>query len=391
MMNRNQKALLELLKASLFGIEPELPEGIDWDAVLREAQAQTVVALAAKAVPRKAAAAWQESAMQSQANFIRVLHGQAQLVQLFEQAGIPLVIIKGMAAAKNYPEPYRRMMGDIDFLVPQDQFRQSVELMAANMYITKDDCQKIIEQGPTPRHIEFFKNGIEFELHHHFSYFDIDIENSLIDGLNHAIEARVGDYSFPALPPLEHGMLLLAHIRHHLNNSELGLRQVIDWMMFVYKELDEETWRKRFGKMAEEAGLKELAVFLTRLCRDFIGLPGEYSWCNEADQQTAAPLLELVFDRGNFGRKVDNHYNLQNIVAKVRSRGFILFLSQTARSIWTGQSVQQRNIITRPFVFLKEFGILFSSRMKASRGKIVSDLKDGDQLARLYKELGFKE
>ena len=143
--------------------------------------------------------------------------------------------------------------------------------------------------------------------------------------------------------------------------------------------------------MAEEAGLKELAVFLTRLCRDFIGLPGEYSWCNEADQQTAAPLLELVFDRGNFGRKVDNHYNLQNIFAKVRSRGFILFLSQTARSIWTGQSVQQRNIITRPFVFLKEFGILFSSRMKASRGKIVSDLKDGDQLARLYKELGFKE
>ena len=35
MINVNQQALLELLKASLFGVEPQFPEGVDWDAVLK--------------------------------------------------------------------------------------------------------------------------------------------------------------------------------------------------------------------------------------------------------------------------------------------------------------------------------------------------------------------
>lgn len=118
MMDKEQIALLELLKASLFETEPVLPDDLEWASVLREAQVQTVTALAAKAVPRAVASAWQESVLQNQANFVRVLHGQSQLVNLFEQAGIPLVILKGAAAAVYYPEPFRRAMGDVDFLVP---------------------------------------------------------------------------------------------------------------------------------------------------------------------------------------------------------------------------------------------------------------------------------
>ena len=51
MPNNNQLALLELLKESLFEIEPVFLTDIDWEAVLVEAKAQTVVALAVKAVP----------------------------------------------------------------------------------------------------------------------------------------------------------------------------------------------------------------------------------------------------------------------------------------------------------------------------------------------------
>ena len=37
--------------------------------------------------------------------------------QLFENNNIPLVILKGTAAAMYYPKPQLRTMGDIDFLV----------------------------------------------------------------------------------------------------------------------------------------------------------------------------------------------------------------------------------------------------------------------------------
>ena len=69
-MDKEQIALLELLKASLFETEPMLPDDLDWVAVLGEARAQTVVALAAKAVPRVVAPAWQESVLQNQANLV---------------------------------------------------------------------------------------------------------------------------------------------------------------------------------------------------------------------------------------------------------------------------------------------------------------------------------
>ena len=120
---------------------------------------------------------------------------------------------------------------------------------------------------------------------------------------------------------MENGLLLLAHAALHLSSSELGLRQVIDWMMFVHQELDDEKWNSCFSEMAERAGLRKLAVALTRLCRDHLGLPGEYRWCKEADEQMVSDLLDLIFERGNFGRKVPDHYNVENITAKAKARG----------------------------------------------------------------------
>ena len=232
----NEHILTELLKSSLFGTEPILPQDLEWVAVLSEAKDQTVVALAAKAVPQEVASVWQESAMQSQAKFIRLVHEQSQLVNLFERVGIPLVILKGMAAAIYYPEPFRRTMGDVDFLVPQDAIEKAVHLMEENGY------QKISDGN---RHVAFQKAGLEFELHHRFSYPDLNIEDYIIDGLSHPEWGNIGGNRFPMLPRLANGMVLLSHLRTHMK-SGIGIRHIIDWMMYVDRELDDEFWQNEF-------------------------------------------------------------------------------------------------------------------------------------------------
>ena len=388
MFDNNQVALLELLKESLFGIEPVFPEHVDWDAVFEEAKAQTVVALAAKAVPAEYALQWQTYALQSQAQFLRVLHGQTQLVKLCKQARIPLVILKGTAAAMYYPEPFRRAMGDVDFLVPQDNFDEIAQLMEANGYKPFHELENHMTTYIRPRHIEFGKDGIEYELHHHFSGNGIDIEKSLIKGLENMETVVIGGLSFPVLPAMENGLLLLAHAAYHLSSSELGLRQVIDWMLFVHQKLDDEKWDSCFCEMAEQAGLKKLAVAMTRLCRDYLGLPGEYRWCDEADEQVGAELLDQIFERGNFGRKVPNHYNIERITSKAKVRGLFTFLKQTSRGVWNGQRVQKTKTVLRPFVFIKEFSVLFNNRVRASKGHLIKDLKKGNELSKLYIALG---
>ena len=156
--------------------------------------------------------------------------GQSQLVDLFEQAGIPMVILKGTAAAIYYPEPFRRMMGDVDFLVPQDCFEEALCLMEENGYRQFRDGE---------RHAELKKDGIEFELHHRFSYPDLDIEEYLADGLSHPEWGEIGTHRFPMLPRLANGLVLLAHLRSHLKTG-VGLRQ--EFPMRPWPEEGSSSW-----------------------------------------------------------------------------------------------------------------------------------------------------
>lgn len=168
MINVNQQALLELLKASLFGIEPSFPEDVDWDAVLKEAQDQTVVALAAPAVPTREAKKWQISVARNKMRFMQILDEQTKLFQLFRDADIPMAIIKGCAAAMYYPAPLDRSMGDIDFVVPLERIDEANRLMTENGYQYMDTTQ---------RHYDYAKNGTELEMHHHYSDPDWDFED----------------------------------------------------------------------------------------------------------------------------------------------------------------------------------------------------------------------
>ena len=138
MIDKNQTALLELIKSALFGAEPHFPEDTDWNAVLQEATAQTVVALVSKAVPEPAAEEWKEPAAQSTAHYMRALFEQTNLIKLFTDHGISLVILKGAAAAMYYPKPQQRTMGDIDFLVPEKNFETAKTLLSENGYVFQE-------------------------------------------------------------------------------------------------------------------------------------------------------------------------------------------------------------------------------------------------------------
>ena len=129
MIDNAQMELIKLLKCSLFGENVEPHEHVDWDAVLREAKAQTVAALAAGSIENGCSEDWDRAVIRNIYGFMRILHAQSDLIELFKAGDIPLIILKGTAAAMYYPVPERRAMGDIDFLVPQDQFDLALQLL----------------------------------------------------------------------------------------------------------------------------------------------------------------------------------------------------------------------------------------------------------------------
>lgn len=297
-MTQAEQVLLSLIRKSLFDSKESFPSDTDWDAVLREAKQQTVVGIAAKALPDSCAGEarekWKAAEFQQLANTILYWKAQDELHRLLTESGIPFVILKGAAAAMYYPDPYRRAMGDIDFLVPPEQFDRTATVLLENGYLP--------DHEPTDRHIGFSKNKVSFELHHHFSYLDLDIEDALLSGISLAERISIDNHVFSALPANENGLVLLAHLWEHLH-SGVGMRQVIDWMMFVLAHLSNEYWNITFSKLARDYGLEKLTITATQMCHKYFGLPYSCSWFADADEMLCDDLFSQILRSGNFGRK----------------------------------------------------------------------------------------
>lgn len=292
-----------VLKSALWG-EPLVMDGTeDWGAVFQELRDQGVDGLTADALAQTSDLELRQKSMQHTLHRMRFFHRlmkeQAALTDLFQTEDIPWTVLKGAAAAMYYPQADYRAMGDVDILVRPADFDRALGVMIANGFeiVGEDDG----------RHIELKRNGILFELHRYFAIMTDQeaarkFDKALYDRLGEET-ASIGAYTFPVLPTVENGLVLLMHINQHLE-SGLGLRQIIDWMLFVDRELDDALWESEFAARAEQIGLKTLAVAMTRMCQLYLGLREQgITWCAGADESLCTEALEIIMKHGNFGRK----------------------------------------------------------------------------------------
>ena len=121
-LDLEQQSIIELLKASLFGTTPVIPENVDWERIFELAKAQCVIPLIASYVPSEYRNEWISISYQNKAHFMQLIHEQNSLINLFNDNNIKFAILKGTAAAIYYPNPSLRSFGDIDFYVSKEFF-----------------------------------------------------------------------------------------------------------------------------------------------------------------------------------------------------------------------------------------------------------------------------
>ena len=380
-MKQTESTLLALLRTSLYGIPAELQADTDWAAVLSEANAQTVTALAAKALPDTLTEAqrqpWKNAQYAQLANYVRYLAAQDELCRLFESAQLPMVILKGSAAAFYYPQPSLRMMGDIDFLIPSDQEKLAKELL-------QDSGYQFSSEG-NERHVTYKKNGVDYEMHRRFSYRDLDIEKYVSSGLNNPEYGKIDDHVFPMLPRLANGLVLLAHMRRHLRVG-LGLRQVIDWMMYVERELDDAFWRDTFCAVAKEKNLDTLAITTTRLCQKYLGLSERLTWCAGADDALCELLLENLFRSGNFGKKNSSGNLVQGVMVNIRREGLFPYLQRIGERDW---ELYHQHRWLKPFAWLHEGFVFLQKYLELRRKKkpVLTEARSSEDRYEMLKKL----
>ncbi len=315
------------------------------------------------------AAEWKKNIIQQVSLYTLYCQEQSKL-----PITVPYVILKGTSAAKYYPYPEYRTMGDIDIMTRREDFDQAFQQLLDNGY-------NVIKR--LNREVSLVKSNVAIELHWYFASLNDPAQAKYLDDL---IIENIN--SSHVLPDLINGLVILEHISQHMEGG-LGLRQIIDWMMFVDKCLPDEKWRE-FYNLAVEIGLDKLAIVATRMCEIYLGLP-ERTWCAKADVNLCDQLMDYVMLCGNFGSKKTSDADIsENALAYASTlRTAFKLLQKQGLSNW---QVAQKYKILQPFAWIYQaFRYAFKG---LKRRQAVSKLREEYSAAKkrnaMFEALGIK-
>lgn len=323
-MNNLENHFFTLLRSALWGTSPVLsstPGNNEWKEIYAISKEQTVTGIMLDAISRlpeeqkpetKLRLQWimQQKAIEAQNKKMnKVL---ASLVSECRGQGIEPYLLKGQGVAQNYPIPEHRICGDIDIYLTPGQFEKAVDYLQAMNYKLEGD--------PDEAHTETTYIGFKLEIHKKSATFYTKrlqrryneiIELILASGARHI---TIDGNRIPVLPPMANALQMLSHMLRHMIFSGLGLRQVCDWVLFVYR-YQQQIDKEQFIKYAKELQLWETYKAVTAIATDYLGLSKEYALCEltSKDKKLAKKVLQLIMEYGNFG-----HYGEHSVTNSKR-------------------------------------------------------------------------
>lgn len=345
--------------------------------IFEEMKAHAIAALPAPVLPElsispELSKAWEKEIIRRVSQYYRFAQVQSAL-----PLSVPYAVLKGISAAQYYPYPEYRAMGDIDIMTRREDYEAACQMLLANGY------NEIINEENI-RHREFEKRNIIVEVHAYFASLNDPAQAKYLDDL--IIENINPSH---VLPDLVNGLVLLEHISQHLEEG-LGLRQIIDWMMFADKCLPDEKWPE-FQEMARNVGLERLAVTATRMCEIYLGLP-EKKWAAKADAALCEQLMDYVMASGNFGNKQQDHDKPGTALFPYARTPKALFslLQESGRKNW---KAARNHPALRPLAWIYQAGryLVKGIGRKAAFSKLRSEFETAKQRNALFDALGVKQ
>ena len=241
----------------------------------------------------------------------RMLIINKQLTEILGKSGISFCIMKGMAAAADFPVPDLRKAGDIDILLTDIKTAENAVREIEKLGFSKDEEQHSLH------HISMSdKNGMEIEVH---TMLAEPFDNSKINGYleklipecgNHIRKREIMGTMLPVLEDAYHAYELLLHMLQHFLRAGFGVKLLCDWVVLWNRGLNEEE-RQQYLKMVNDSGIKGFSDMITICCIKYLGLKREsVMWMspfekgkNREEQEEEIDLfMEELMEAEEFGK-----------------------------------------------------------------------------------------
>lgn len=317
-MNHFEQTFFELVRSAIWNTTPKLkhiPTESEWKNIYRISNEQTVTGIMLDAISKlpethrphkQLLMQWIVAQKIIERNNILMNKEVTTIFDELNKENISTYLMKGQGIAQLYPKPEHRICGDIDLYFKECDFED------AKNFFTVNGCN--IEDEPNASHAETHYKGIVIELHRRSATFFTKrlqkkynkITNEAI--IRHKETVKIDEKEITVLPPMTNALQLLSHMLRHILMSGLGLRQVCDWVLFVYK------YQSKIDKDLFIAHIKELQLFtiykaMTAIAMSHLGLPKEYAVCEitAKDRLIAEKIMAHIMQYGNFGHYKENN------------------------------------------------------------------------------------
>lgn len=319
------KLLLYLLRGSLAAGNDPNPDGtslVNWNELCSAARQHGVLALlydpltVRSDLPEAVKDTVTKYARRIVQQSYRLLFLTKYLTEKMENAGLPVVVLKGVGTAAFYPVPEFRKSGDVDLLLADRSYLdRACEIL--------QECGLVrMKEQHALHHIAFCtKDGIEVEIH------TLLAEPFDHDKINHYLEKRLKNIgenvtnvdcmgvTLPILSGGYHAYELLLHMLQHFLRRGFGLKFLCDWVVFWNRTWPYEE-QEKYKALVRESGLKSFSDIVTGTCVRYLGLKKErIAWMDLPEENgVEADFLKEILEAEEFGKsESDRMVALRNV------------------------------------------------------------------------------
>lgn len=286
-MNNTSDILFLLTRVGLGGegVWPKEIEVADWNAVIKLAAAQGVLAICwdglqalikqqqipAELQPsRDILLRWAANIDSIERAYAKQKAALRKLAAFYSRNGFEMMLMKGYGLSLSYPTPEHRPCGDIDIWLYGRQ-QEADELLHKMHGVSINEDKH--------HHTTFNVNGILVENHCHFlnihthnsnAEFEQILQNYVASESGQVIDLDGSKIILPS--PNFNALFLLRHMSGHFVTAETGLRHFCDWAVFASEYGERVDWPK-IDEIAKRFNLAKFLAIANRICVEHLGVP----------------------------------------------------------------------------------------------------------------------
>lgn len=304
-----------------------------------------------------------------------------ELVKLLEEAGIPVLVLKGCGVAELYPVPELRKSGDVDILIPGDCVEAAAGILEKRGFPVKEDQH-------ANHHLAFAsKAGIDLELHTMLAepFQDGRINRGMEELLPHCFAEKVYRECLGIRLPLpaEHyqALQLLLHMLQHFLRAGFGLKLLCDWVVFWNRD-EVQKMIPAFLELADKCHVREFAEAVTVVCKEYLGLRRDLPMGQNRDKKLAEEFLQDVFAAEEFG-KAD-----KDRMVIVQENSLRAYMKEFHYQMKLNHPRTSSYVILWPALWLVTLVVFLRNNRKLKRGRVKDILRNAGSRSRLLQQIG---